>query len=457
VVVVGGGFAGLSAVRQLGVADADVTLVDRHAYNTFQPLLYQVATGGLNPGDVTYTLRAFTSRFRNTAFRRATVLGIDTVAKLVQVDQGPPLPYDYLILSVGVATNYFGIPGAEENSLTIYTRAGAISARDRVLSALEQVALGAADAPAPVVVVVGGGATGVEMAGALAELRNEALPVAYPEIDLDEVKIVLVEMSDAVLGPFHPKLRDYAARALRKRDVDLRLSTSVKEVRQDAVVVQGPDGSTEVIPAALTIWATGVTAVPVVGGWKLPTGRGGRIQVEPDLRVVGHPDVFAVGDVSGQENALAQLAQPAIQGGKHAGVQIRRLIAGAQTEEFHYKNKGTMATIGRNDAVVELPQGLRMRGMIAWLAWLGLHIVTLVGNRNRLATLINLSVRYFTWPRSLNIVVGDPVETPSRPGRAGAAGRREGDGPGAEGAHSEDEATRNEPAASHSRQPVQRP
>ncbi len=410
--VVGGGFAGLSAVRQLGAADVDVTLVDKHAYNTFQPLLYQVATGGLNPGDVTYTLRAFTSRYRNAAFRRATVTRIDPVAKLVHLDDGPPLPYDYLVLSVGVTTNYFGIDGAAENSLSIYTRAGAIASRDRVLSALEKVALGDGTAIAPVVVVVGGGATGVEMAGALAELRNEALPVAYPEIDVDEVKIVLVEMSDVVLGPFHPKLRDYAAKALLKRGVDLRLSTSVKQVRPDAVVVQGPDGEQEVIPAALTIWATGVTAAPVVGGWGLPTGRGGRIEVDSDLRVKGHPEIFAVGDVSGQENPLAQLAQPAIQGGRHAGAQIRRLLAGSPTEEFHYKNKGTMATIGRSDAVVELPNGIRMRGFLAWMAWLGLHIVTLTGNRNRLATLINLSVRYFTWPRSLNIVVGDPVETP---------------------------------------------
>lgn len=410
--MVGGGFAGLSAVRQLGVADVDVTLVDRHPYNTFQPLLYQVATGGLNPGDVTYTLRAFTSRYRNAAFRRATVTGIDPVAKLVKVDEGPPLPYDYLILGVGVATNYFGIDGAAEHSLSIYTRSGAIAARDRVLSALEQVTLGDDTYPPPVVVVVGGGATGVEMAGALAELRNEALPVAYPEIDIDDVKIILVEMSDAVLGPFHPRLRDYAAKALRERGVDLRLSTSVKRVRPDAVVVQGPDGEQEVIPAALTIWATGVTAKPVVGGWGLPTGRGGRIEVEPDLRVKGFPEIFAVGDVSGQENPLAQLAQPAIQGGRHAGVQIRRLLAGSATEEFHYKNKGTMATIGRSDAVVELPHGIRMRGFIAWLAWLGLHIVTLTGNRNRLATLINLSVRYLTWPQSLNIVVGDPVPTP---------------------------------------------
>ena len=452
VVVVGGGFAGLSAVRQLSVADADVTLVDRNPYNTFQPLLYQVATGGLNPGDVTYALRTFTSRYRNTAFRRATVTTIDPELRLVHVEVGDPLPYDYLVVSCGVATNYFGIPGAAENSISIYTRAGAIAARDRMLTALENLSQRVEGAPAPVMVVVGGGATGVEMAGALAELRNEAVPVAYPEIDVNEVRIVLVEMSDVVLAPFHPGLRTYAAKALRRRGVDLRLATSVKEVRPDAVVVQGPDGEPEVIAAALTIWATGVTGVPVVGGWHLPTGRGGRVDVGADLRVTGYPEIFAVGDVSGADQPLAQLAQPAIQGGRHAGVQIRRLIAGAPTQPFRYKNKGTMATIGRSDAVVELPFGLRLRGLVAWLAWLGLHIVTLVGNRNRFATLINLSVRYFTWPRSLNIVVGDHLETAP----SALTATQKGDGRPAQGAQSKDEATRVRPTPSDPRQSVQR-
>lgn len=411
VVVAGGGFAGLSAVRQLSVADVDVLLIDRRGYNTFQPLLYQVATGGLNPGDVTYALRAFTSRYRNADFRRARVTDVDPDAKLVHLDAGEPVQYDYLIVCTGVGANYFGVPGAPEHSRSIYTRAGAIATRDLVLTAIEDAAQGRAGAPEPTVVVVGGGATGVEMAGALAELRNAAVPIAYPSLDIRRVKIVLVEMADVVLGPFHPKLGTYAAKALRQRGVELRLRTAVQRVHADAVVVQGPDGEIETIPTAVTVWASGISAEPIVGGWHLPTGRGGRILVGPDLRVQGHPEVFAVGDVAlGPGQPLAQLAQPAIQGGKHAGVQIRRLLAGAPTEPFRYHDKGTMATIGRSDAVVQLPAGLRLRGVPAWLAWLVLHIVALVGNRNRLATLINLSVRYFTWPRSLNIVVGDPPD-----------------------------------------------
>jgi NADH:ubiquinone reductase (H+-translocating) len=309
-----------------------------------------------------------------------------------------------------VTANYFGIPGAAENSHLIYTRAGAIETRDLIFTAVEEAAQGRPGAPDPTVVVVGAGATGVEMAGALAELRNDAIPVAYRGMPKERVKIILVEMADVVLAPFEAGLRQYAADALRERGVDLRLKTSVQEVRPDAVVVKGPDGELETISTAATVWATGVSASPVVGGWGLPTGRGGRIEVEADLRVVGHPEIFSAGDVSIAGSSLPQLAQPAIQGGKHVGVQIRRLLDGEATEPFQYHDKGIMATIGFTDAVAQLPRGVKVKGVIAWLAWIGLHVITLIGNRNRFATMVNLSVRYFTWPRSLNIVVGDPAD-----------------------------------------------
>jgi NADH dehydrogenase len=411
VVVVGGGFAGLSAVRQLSVADVDVLLLDRNGYTTFQPLLYQVATGGLNPGDVTYALRAFTSRYRNTRFRRDTVTKVDAEAKLLHVDEGDPIPYDFLILCCGVTANYFGIPGADDYSHVIYTRGAAIDARDLIVSALEDAAQGTLSAKEPVFVVVGGGATGVEMAGTLAELRNGAVPIAYPDLDVGRVKVVMVEMADEVLAPFHPKLRAYAAKALRQRGIDLRLGTSVKEVHADSVVVQRKGEEPETIPAAVVVWATGVTAAPIVADWGLPTGKGSRIETDADLRVKGHPEIFAVGDVAvNPDDPLPQLAQPAIQGGKHAGVQIRRILAGSPTEPFSYHDKGTMATIGRSDAVVQLPFGLRMKGWPAWLAWLGLHLIELMGGRNRIASMINLSVRYLSWPRSVNMVIGDHVD-----------------------------------------------
>ncbi len=403
--VVGGGFAGLSAVRGLDGADVDVLLLDRDLYNTFQPLLYQVATGGLNPGDVTYALRAFAARFGNAQFRRLTVTGVDAARRCVRTDADEEIGYDYLILCCGVRANYFGIPGAAEHAKTVYTRADAIEVRDVLLGNLEAYAQGRPEAVEPVAVIVGAGPTGVEMAGTLAELRNLALPVTYPELDLDHVRVILVEMTDRVLGPFAPRLRKYSERELRQRGVELRLGTAVKEVHPDGVVLS--DG--ERVPSAATIWATGVKADDRIGGWGLPQGRGGRIQVEPDLRVVGHPEIFAVGDVAASvDGALPQLAQPAIQGGRHAAAQIRRLLTGQPTEPMAYKDKGIMATIGRNAAVVQLPRMVRMTGRVAWLAWVGLHIATLVGYRNRLATLANLSVRYLAWPARLNVIVGDP-------------------------------------------------
>jgi NADH:ubiquinone reductase (H+-translocating) len=280
VVVVGGGFAGLAAVRELSVADVDVLLIDRHAYNTFQPLLYQVATGGLNPGDVTYALRSFTSRYPNADFRRSRVTGVDLKQRKLQLAEGAPVSYDYLILCCGVGANFFGIPGAAENAHTMYTRAGAIETRDLIMTALENAAQGLPEAADPTIVVVGGGATGVEMAGALAELRNTAVPQAYRGLDQSTVRIILVEMSDRLLAPFHPKLQKYTAKALLKRGVELRLNTALQEVRPHEVVVKNPDGELETIPMAATVWASGISAGAIVGSWGLPAGPAGRIAVD---------------------------------------------------------------------------------------------------------------------------------------------------------------------------------
>lgn len=409
VVVVGGGFAGLQAVRSLERADVDVTLVDRHVYNTFQPLLYQVATAALNPGDVTYFLRSARARQDNVRFRKAAVTGVDPQLRTVTLESGDTLSYDYLVVGTGVTTNWFGVPGAAENAMAMYTRKQALVVRDRLFTVLEEAA--AHGQPRDLrFVVVGGGATGVEMAGALAELRNAAMAKTFPELDQDRVHITLLEMAPHVLAPFAPKLRDYAARELGKRDVDLRLSTSVREVRPDAVVVN--EG--EVLPADMVVWATGVTAHEIVSTWGLPQGRGGRILVEEDLRVHGFDDVFALGDIAvSPDQPLAQLAQPAIQGGKHAGKQIRRLVAGEPTTPFRYRDKGTMATIGSRAAVAEITHAPKLKGFVAWVIWLFVHIIGLLGSRNRLATVVNLGVRYLAWPRTFNAIVGEvPTPTP---------------------------------------------
>lgn len=406
VVVLGGGFGGLSAVKSMRKLPVDVTLVDRHAYNTFQPLLYQVATAGLNPGDITYFLRSRHARQENMRFVKGDVVHVDTTARRVDLDAGLSLDYDYLVVAIGVTTNYFGVPGAEEHAFGLYTRGQALAVRDRMFSDLER-AVRRGQPRDLRMLVVGGGATGVEMAGTLAELRNAGARQLYPELDADRMHITLVEMTPTLLAPFPRRLRAYAQRALQKRGVQLRLSTTVKEVHPDGVVVD--DG--ELIGAGLVIWASGIKAPDYLAGWGVPQGKGGRIETEPDLRVRGHDDVFAVGDIAVTPDELPQLAQPALQGGTHAGRQIARLLAGEPTLPFRYLDKGILATIGRSSAVAKIQHVPGMTGFPAWLIWLFVHIMYLLGNRNRIATIANLSVRYLSWPRSFNAIVGE-VDTP---------------------------------------------
>ncbi len=409
VVVVGAGFAGLSATAELAKEGFRVTLIDRHPYNTFQPLLYQVATGGLNAGDVTYSLRYFAARHNGVRFRRAGVTGIDHEANEVLCDDGVRVGYDYLCIATGITTNHFGIPGAAEYTMSMYTRADALKVRDTIFGSMEIIA-GMSDpgTGAFTIVVVGGGATGVEMAGQLAELKTEALPATYPELNPARVHVVLVEMGDVLLAPFDDSLRQYAQRELVKRGVDVRLKTAITEVHPDRVDLK--DGSS--LPVDLVIWAAGVSGSPKLREWGLPIGRGGRIEVNEDLRAIGHENVFALGDASlTVDNPLPQLAQPAIQTGKFAAKQIARLHRGLETEPFKYFNKGTMATIGRGDAVLQMPQGLKLKGVPAWLGWIFLHILYLLGGRNRAQTLLNLASRYILPSRS-SAIVGDVMETP---------------------------------------------
>ncbi|HET9255823.1 MAG TPA: NAD(P)/FAD-dependent oxidoreductase [Pseudonocardiaceae bacterium] len=402
VVVVGAGFAGLAAVKELRESGAGITLIDRHIYSTFQPLLYQVATGGLNPGDIAYPVRDFVHR-HGARFRRGAVTTIDTVARELVLNDGTRVGYDYLLLASGVTTNHFGVPGAAEHSLALYTRREAILLRDRLMASLEQLATGDSGGEVTIV-VIGGGTTGVETAGALAELRNAGVKAAFPEIAPRQVNVVLVEQSPELLAPYPPRLRHYTLAQLRKRGVEVLLNTPVLKVTPDTLTI----GDHTTLRSDLTIWAAGVAADDDVRGWGLPQGRGGRILVDDHLRVPGFPEIFAAGDLALIDGTpLPQQAQPAIQTGTHAGQQIRHLLAGQPTQRFGYRDKGTMATIGRNAAVVDIPPGVRLTGAIAWLAWIALHIVMLLGNRNRLSTMLNLTWRYLAWPSGSGVIVGD--------------------------------------------------
>lgn len=409
VVVVGGGFAGLSATSELAKEGFRVTLIDRHAYNTFQPLLYQVATGGLNPGDVTYALRFFSAKRKGVKFRRATVTGIDHDAKAAVCDDGTRVGYDYLIISNGITTNHFGIPGAAEYSMSMYTRAEAVRVRDTLFGGIEAIAAASENnTGAFTVVVVGGGATGVEMSGQLAELKTKVIPFIFPEINPARVQVVLVEMTEVLLAPFDDSLRQYTLRELVKRGVDVRLNTAISEVHPDRVDFK--DGTS--MPVDLVIWAAGVSGSPLLKEWGLPLGRGGRIEVNDDLTVRGFEDVYAIGDTSLITNQpLPQLAQPAMQTGRHAAQQIARRHRGLDTVAFKYHDKGSMATIGRGDAVLQMTNGLKMTGVPAWLGWIALHVAYLLGGRNRVQTLINLTVRYVAYGRT-GAIVGDLLEPP---------------------------------------------
>jgi NADH dehydrogenase len=413
VIVVGAGFAGLAAVTELHRAGARVMLVDRNIYSTFQPLLYQVATGGLNPGDVAYPLRALAAR-RTARFRPGELAGIDPAARRVTLTDGTVLDYDYLVIGTGVSAAFYGVTGAAEHTFGLYTRRDAVALRDHIMARLERLDI---EGPGKSVsfAVVGGGATGVELAGALAELR--ALDSAFPEVDPVDVHIRLVEMAPALLAPFHPKLQAYALAELRRRGVEVHLDTKIKEITDDRVILENGDE----MPSDVTVWAAGVSAPAEVGGWGLPQGRGGRIEVGPDLRVTGQDRIFATGDIALIEGQpLPQLAQPAIQTGKHAGRQIARLMKGQPTEPFHYFDKGIMATIGRRSAVVQLAHGLRIHGTLAWLSWLALHVYYLLGGRNRLSALLNLSYRYLVWGHGGGVIVGDdqPAAIPGGPVQA---------------------------------------
>jgi NADH dehydrogenase len=433
VVVVGGGFAGIHAVKALAGAPVRVTLIDRRVYNTFQPLLYQVATGGLNPGDVTHFLRALRFKQDNVDVVHEHLMEIDTDAKRITLLNGEDLTYDYLVLANGVTTTYFGTPGAKEYAFSMYSRSQAIRIRDTLFTRLEKAAQSPTRHDGLRVVIVGGGPTGVEMAGALAELREQGLMPAYPEIDGEAFSITVVQRGKDVLKPFTPKLRAYASHQLQHRGVELMLGAGVAKVLPDAVELT--DG--RLIPSDLTIWATGVAPHEEVTDWSLPLDKGNRIRTGADLQVEGLPGIFAAGDVAVSPQDLPQLAQPAIQGGRHVGEQILRLIAGKPTQAFEYYDKGQLAIIGRRSAIGELPgianlpvlhsipflrkvpgmsRVVELTAYPAWWVWLFVHIGSLLGARNRITTMAGLAVRYgFRFNRKPVPIVGDvPAIRPKR-------------------------------------------
>jgi NADH:ubiquinone reductase (H+-translocating) len=410
VIVIGAGFAGLYAVRSLRKGPFRVTLIERNLYSTFQPLLYQVATGGVNPGDVSYATGGYTRRY-GARYCRGTLTGIDPAARRITLEDGRELDYDYLILATGVSASHFGIKGADRFTYGLYTRRDAVTLRDRFLADVEGLSEGPPGSTMAIT-MVGGGATGVELSGTIAELRDGVLRETFPDVNSSRIHVRLVEMQSELLTPFDPKLRAYTRDQLVKRGVDVQLNTAIAEVTPDRVILK--DGRD--LHSDITVWTAGVAAPPESGNWGLPQGHQGRIETGPDLRVKGQDRIFATGDIGlVTDNPTPQLSQPAIQMGRFAAEQIRRLEAGQPTETFHYHDKGQAATIGRRAAVIELARGPDFTGTLAWFGWLGLHLFYLLGGRNRVSAFVNLSWRYLTWGHGGTVIVGDEPSSDAQP------------------------------------------
>ncbi len=415
VVIVGAGFGGLEVAEHLAHVPVQVTLIDRHNYHTFQPLLYQVATSLLNAEDVGAPVRSMFRHQANVTFRMATVSGVDVAGRTIQLEDGNQIAYDYLVLAGGATVNYFNTPGAAEHAFPLYTLTHAVELRNQILDRFE-----AADRKRSLIedgalnfVVVGAGPTGVETAGALADLFYNLLPRDYHQLATDKARVIMVEMAKEVLAPFQENLRTYAKNELEERRVEVRLGQAVAEVGANFVRLK----SGEVIKAHTLIWAAGVRANPLADVTGLPQGRGGRIKLNANLSVPDHPEIFVVGDmgeVASDGQVLPQLGSVAMQSGQHVGRQIACRLHGEPTQPFKYWDKGFMATIGRGAAVVEFPNKRTLHGHLAYFAWLGVHLTLLSGIRNRIEVLWNWSWSALTHDRAARIII-QPENDGSRP------------------------------------------
>ena len=408
VVILGGGFAGIGAARKLKDAAVDVVLVDAHDYHTFQPLLYQVATDLLEPASVGHAVRDLFHEQPNVTVHQATVTAIDLEKKEVSFAEMAPLTYDYLVLALGAEVNFFGTEGAAEHAFPMYTLADAIRLKEHVLQRWE-----AADRdPALVedgalnIVIVGGGATGVESAGALAELYRSNFAEDYPSLPQEKARLTLVEAGPTLFSMFKQDIRTYTERALEKRSVDIVLGEAVAAIAPTRVTLK----SGTVLKAHTLVWGAGLQANPIVQSLGVELQRGNRVPVEPDLSLADRPEVFAIGDIAWitdtkTNKALPQLGSVALQSGERAGENIARRVAGKEAEPFRYHDKGTMATIGRGAAVIQTARGKTIKGRTAFLAWGAVHLALMSTGEDRAKALLDWTWAGFTHERPGRITV----------------------------------------------------
>jgi NADH:quinone reductase (non-electrogenic) len=406
VVIIGGGFAGLCAARALRRAPVQVTLLDRRNHHVFQPLLYQVATAGLSAPDIAAPIRHILRRQRNVHVVMGDVARIDAGGRAVVLAEGGDLSYDALILATGATHSYFGHAEWEIHAPGLKSLEDALEIRRRLLLAFERAEREDDEARRRALltfVVIGAGPTGVELAGTVAELARHTLRDEFRRIDPGSARVVLLEAADRVLPPYLPELSDKARRQLEHLGVEVRTATRVTGIDAEGVTTEGAGR----IGSRTVLWGAGVAASPLGRSLAVPLDRAGRVVVQPDLSVPGHPQVFVAGDLAHFEQDGAPVpgvAPAAMQMGRHAARNVRRLLRGEATQPFRYRDKGSLATIGRHSAVAQFGRRLKFWGFPAWLAWLGIHIFFLIGFRNRIVVMTDWAVAYFTYQRHARLI-----------------------------------------------------
>jgi NADH dehydrogenase len=398
VVIVGGGFAGLNCAQRLAKhQDLRITVLDRNNYQQFQPLLYQVATGILSPDNAAFNLRAVLAEHENLDIVMTEVKSVDLGMRTAHSANGDDFSGDFLVLAAGAEPNFFGIPGVQEHALPLYSLLDAERLRSRLLAALEAADRDAKKQTGPLrVVVIGGGATGVEIAGAIGDVFQRTSSQVFKHVDLKHASITLIDMVKTVLGPFSKDSQEYATQTLKERGVELLLGVTVSEVTKEGV--NFADGTH--VPADLVIWAGGLKASGLSGALGIKAGRGGRVDVQQDLSVAGFPGVYALGDFANFKTAdgqaLPQLASVAQQAGRHCAKNIAAAASGDTGTPFEYLDKGIMAMVGRNAAVAEVGSSRHtITGMLAFAAWLGVHALLLTTVRAKVETFLEWAWEYF--------------------------------------------------------------
>ena len=410
IVVIGAGFGGLTFCKAFPAGRARITVIDRTNHHLFQPLLYQVATAGLSIPDIAQPIRSILSDRSDITVLLDEIQSVDLAKRVVQGHNGP-ISYDYLVVAVGARTGYFGRPDWEKFAPGLKTIDDAIRLRRQILLAIEEAELTSDESKRRrlmTAVVVGGGPTGVELAGALAELFRHTLVDDFRRIDPHQGRVILIEAGPRILGTFPPESSEEGLRQLQELGVEVRLGTRVRDLREGVVELEN-----ETIEAANILWGAGVSAAPLAALLGVPTDRAGRLKVQPDLSLPGHPEVFAVGDVASLVDVKGQVvpgvAPAAMQMGKHVAQMLAAEIAGQRHPErrdaFAYLDKGSMATVGRSKAVAVFA-GIQLSGFIAWMAWLMVHLLFVIGLRGKVSVVLSWAYSWFTYNRSSRVIYG---------------------------------------------------